>query len=95
MLGDVGPVGSIIRASVRTVAQNLAPFLSHKIANQVLKDLAVAGNSTGRVRGRIIRREAPATESRPRAGPNGQERPASPSEPAPRCQKPCEQLPPS
>ena len=66
MLGDVGPVGSIIRASVRTVAQNLAPFLSHKIANQVLKDLAVAGNSTGRVRGRIIRREAPATESRPR-----------------------------
>ena len=51
MLGDVGPVGSIIRASVRTVAQNLAPFLSHKIANQVLKDLAVAGNSTGRVRG--------------------------------------------
>ena len=43
MLGDMGPVGSIIRASVRTAAPDLAPFLCHRIAVRVLKDLAAAG----------------------------------------------------
>jgi hypothetical protein len=42
-LGDIGPVGTIIRAAVRTAAPDLMPYRSHKIAVQVLKDLLAAG----------------------------------------------------
>ena len=42
-LADIGPVGTIIRAAVRTAAPDLMPYRSHKIAVQVLKDLLTAG----------------------------------------------------
>jgi DNA-binding transcriptional regulator YdaS (Cro superfamily) len=42
-VADIGPSGSIIRAAVRAAEPDLRPFLSHKIAVQVMKDLVAAG----------------------------------------------------
>jgi len=38
-LADIGPVGLIIRSSVRSVAPELTQFQSHQIAVRVLADL--------------------------------------------------------
>jgi hypothetical protein len=46
-LADIGPVGSIIRASIRKAAPDLPLFRSHKIATQVLADLSAAGLLVG------------------------------------------------
>jgi len=42
-LSDIGPIGLIIRSSIRRVAPELLRFQSHRIAVQVLADLSSAG----------------------------------------------------
>ena len=42
-LADLGPVGSLVRSSIRRVAPDLPPARSHRIAVQVLADLTGAG----------------------------------------------------
>jgi len=41
-LADIGPIGLIIRSSVRKIAPELPRFQSHQIAMQVLADLSAA-----------------------------------------------------
>jgi hypothetical protein len=85
MLGDMGPVGSIIPASVRTAAPDLAPFLCHRIAVRVLKDLAAAGIVLVESKGEHRQVDLLPPRAGRQAGPGGQARPASPPEPAPQC----------
>jgi hypothetical protein len=42
-LADIGPIGLIIRSSIRRAAPELPRFQSHQIAIQVLADLSAAG----------------------------------------------------
>ena len=42
-LADLGPVGSLVRSSIRRAAPDLPPGRSHRIAVQVLADLTGAG----------------------------------------------------
>lgn len=42
-LADIGPIGQIIRGSIRRAAPELPRFQSHQIAIQVLADLSAAG----------------------------------------------------
>jgi|SRR6478735_2615794 hypothetical protein len=42
-LVDLGPVGSLVRSSIRRTAPDLPPGRSHRIAVQVLADLTSAG----------------------------------------------------
>ena len=41
-LADLGPVGSLVRSSIRRAAPDLPPVRSHRIAVQVLADLTGA-----------------------------------------------------
>jgi hypothetical protein len=42
-LADLGPVGSLVRSSIRRAAPDLPPGRAHRIAVQILADLAGAG----------------------------------------------------
>jgi hypothetical protein len=42
-LADIGPIGLIIRSSIRRAAPELPRFQSHQIAIEVLADLSAAG----------------------------------------------------
>jgi hypothetical protein len=42
-LTDIGPIGLIIRSSIRRTAPELSRSQSHQIAMQVLADLSLAG----------------------------------------------------
>ncbi len=42
-LADIGPIGLIIRSSIRRAAPELSRFQSHRTAVQVLADLSAAG----------------------------------------------------
>ena len=42
-LADIGPIGLVIRSSIRRTAPELPRFQSHQMAIQVLADLSAAG----------------------------------------------------
>jgi hypothetical protein len=42
-LVDIGPVGIVIRATVRKIGPGIPPFTAHRIAKQVLVDLGSLG----------------------------------------------------
>jgi hypothetical protein len=42
-LADLGPVGSLVRSSVKNAAPDLPPVWAHRITVQILADLAGAG----------------------------------------------------
>ena len=42
-IADLGPVGSLVRSSIRRTAPDLAPARAHRIAVQILADLNAAG----------------------------------------------------
>jgi len=42
-LADIGPVGVVIRATVRKVAPEVPPFTAHSIARQIVVDLESLG----------------------------------------------------
>lgn len=42
-LADIGPVGTVIRATVRKVGPGIPPFTAHRIAKQILVDLGSLG----------------------------------------------------
>jgi hypothetical protein len=46
-LADIGPIGFVIRGSIRKAAPDLPLVRSHKIAIQVLADLSAAGLLAG------------------------------------------------
>lgn len=48
-LADIGPVGLIVRAAVRTVMADADPWAAHLVAHQAVAELARAGvlNSDG------------------------------------------------